>query len=162
MIFFGHASIWCIDIHVSPHSEFPSYFPPHPIPLGCHKPPTLVALLHALNSHWSSILHMVLYMFQCCSPKSFHPHLLQLSSKVCSLCLYLLYCPACRIVCTIFLNSMLLLSCFSHVCHPIDGSPPGSPIPGILQARTLEWVAFSFSNAWKWKVKVKSLNHARL
>ena len=39
---------------------------------------------------------------------------------------------------------------------PIDSSPPGSPIPGILQARTLEWVAISFSNAWKWKVKVKS------
>ena len=45
------------------------------------------------------------------------------------------------------------------LCDPIDGSPPGSPIPGILQARTLEWVAFSFSNAWKWKVKVKSLSH---
>ena len=45
---------------------------------------------------------------------------------------------------------------------PIDGSPPGSPIPGILQARTLEWVAISFSNAWKWKVKVKSLSHVRL
>ena len=43
------------------------------------------------------------------------------------------------------------------LCDPIDGSPPGSPIPGILQARTLEWVAISFSNAWKWKVKVKSL-----
>ena len=42
---------------------------------------------------------------------------------------------------------------------PIDGSPPGSPIPGILQARTLEWVAISFSNAGKWKVKVKSLSH---
>ena len=41
---------------------------------------------------------------------------------------------------------------------PIDGSPPGSAIPGILQARTLEWVAISFSNAWKWKVKVKSLS----
>ena len=38
---------------------------------------------------------------------------------------------------------------------PIDDSPPGSPVPGILQARTLEWVAISFSNAWKWKVKVK-------
>ena len=44
------------------------------------------------------------------------------------------------------------------LCDPIDGSPPGSPIPGILQARTLEWVAISFSNAWKWKVKVKSFN----
>ena len=42
--------------------------------------------------------------------------------------------------------------------NPIDGSPPGSPVPGILQARTLEWAAISFSNAWKWKVKVKSLS----
>ena len=39
------------------------------------------------------------------------------------------------------------------LCYPVDGSPPGSPIPGILQARTLEWVAISFSNAWKWKVE---------
>ena len=45
---------------------------------------------------------------------------------------------------------------------PIDGSPPGSPLPGILQSRTLEWVAISFSSAWKWKVKVKSLSHVRL
>ena len=44
------------------------------------------------------------------------------------------------------------------LCDPIDGSPPGSPVPGILQARTLEWVAISFSNAWKWKMKVKSLS----
>jgi len=53
-----------------------------------------------------------------------------------------------------------MLSRFSRVwlCNPIDGSPPGSPVPGILQARTLEWVAISFSNAWKWKVKVKSLS----
>ena len=43
------------------------------------------------------------------------------------------------------------------LCDPIDGGPPGSPVPGILQARTLEWVAISFSNAWKGKVKVKSL-----
>ena len=44
------------------------------------------------------------------------------------------------------------------LCDPIDSSPLGSPVPGILQARTLEWVAISFSNAWKWKVKVKSLS----
>ena len=44
------------------------------------------------------------------------------------------------------------------LCDPIDSSPPGSPIPGILQARTLEWVAISFSNVWKWKVRVKSLS----
>ena len=48
------------------------------------------------------------------------------------------------------------------LCDPIDGSPPGSPIPGILQARTLEWVAISFPNAGKWKVKVKSLSRVRL
>ena len=48
------------------------------------------------------------------------------------------------------------------LCDPIDGSPPGSTVPGILQARTLEWVAISFSNAWKWNVKVKSLSHVRL
>ena len=44
------------------------------------------------------------------------------------------------------------------LCDPIEGSPPGSPFSGILQARSLEWVAISFSNAWKWKVKVKSLS----
>ena len=55
----------------------------------------------------------------------------------------------------------LLQSC-PTLCNPIDGSPPGSPVPGILQARTLEWVAISFSNAWKWKLKVKSLSRVRL
>ena len=54
-----------------------------------------------------------------------------------------------------------LQSCLT-LWDPIDGSPPGSPVPGILQARTLEWVAISFSNAWKWKVKVKSLSHVWL
>ena len=47
------------------------------------------------------------------------------------------------------------------LCDPIDGSPPGFPVPGILQARTLEWVAISFFNAWKWKVKVKPLSCVR-
>ena len=48
------------------------------------------------------------------------------------------------------------------LCDPIDGSPLGSSVPGILQARILDWVAISFYNAWTWKVKVKSLSHARL
>jgi len=48
------------------------------------------------------------------------------------------------------------------LCGPIDGSPQGSAIPGIFQARTLGWIAISFSNAWKWKVKVKSLSRIRL
>ena len=50
----------------------------------------------------------------------------------------------------------------STLCDPIDGSPTGSSVPRILQARTLEWVVISFSNAWKWKVKVKSLSRVQL
>ena len=59
---------------------------------------------------------------------------------------------------------LVLLTRFSYIrlCDPIDGSPPGSPIPGILQARTLEWAAISFSNAWQWKAKVKSLSRVWL
>ena len=48
------------------------------------------------------------------------------------------------------------------LCDPIDSSPQDSPVPGILQAKILEWVVISFSNAWKWKVKVKSLSRVRL
>ena len=55
----------------------------------------------------------------------------------------------------------LLQSC-PTLCDPIDGNPLGSPVLGILQARTLEWVAISFSNPWKWKVKVKSLSRIQL
>ena len=63
---------------------------------------------------------------------------------------------------TAWLSAMLCYaksfqSCLT-LCDPIDSSPPGSPVPEILQARALEWVAISFSNAWKWKVKVKSLS----
>ena len=54
-----------------------------------------------------------------------------------------------------------LQSCLT-LCDPIDGSPLGSSVPGVLQARILEWVAISFSNAWKWKVKVNSLSRAWL
>ena len=54
------------------------------------------------------------------------------------------------------------LQSYLTLCDPVDSSPPGSPISGILQARVLEWVAISFSNAWKWKVKVKLLSHVRL
>ena len=54
------------------------------------------------------------------------------------------------------------LQSFPTLCNPMDGSQPSSPIPGILHARALEWVAISFSNVWKWKVKVKSLSRAQL
>ena len=54
------------------------------------------------------------------------------------------------------------LQSYLTLCNPKDGSPPGSPVPGILQARTLQWVAISFSNMWNWKVTVKSLSRVRL
>ena len=60
------------------------------------------------------------------------------------------------------LKSAKSLQSCPTLCDPIDGSPPGSPVPGILQARTLEWVAISFSNAWKRKVEVKSLSRVWL
>ena len=67
------------------------------------------------------------------------------------------------------LKSEYFISCYAKslqscptLCDPVDGSQPGSPVPGILQARTLEWVAISFSNALKWKVKVKLLSRVRL
>ena len=59
------------------------------------------------------------------------------------------------------LSAKSLQSC-PTLCDPIDSSPPASPVPGIFQARILEWVAISFSNAWKWKMKVKSLSRVRL
>ena len=67
----------------------------------------------------------------------------------------------CTFLATAAAAAKSLQSCLT-LCDPIDGSPPGSLVPGILQARTLEWVAISFSNAWKWKGKVKSLSRVRL
>ena len=64
--------------------------------------------------------------------------------------------PLKHVTITVTAAAKSLQSC-PTLCDPIDCSPRGSPVPGILQARTLEWVAISFSNAWKWKVKVKSL-----
>ena len=74
-----------------------------------------------------------------------------------------LFCPPETITALLtgYAAAKSLQSCLT-LCDPTDSSPPGSPVPGILQARTLEWVAMSFSNAWKWKVTVKSLNHVRL
>jgi len=78
------------------------------------------------------------------------------------MCKQLAVCSQVQIACVTFsftaaAAAKSLQSC-PTLCDPIDGSPSDSPIPGILQARTLEWVAVSFSNAWKWKVKVKSLS----
>ena len=68
----------------------------------------------------------------------------------------------CLIVAAAAAAAAMSLQSRPTLCNPIDGSPPGSPVPGILQARTLEWIAISVSNAWKWKVKVKSLSSVQL
>ena len=95
-------------IRVSSPPEPPSHHPPYPIPLGYPGAPALGALLHALNLHWSSVLHMVIYMFQCYSLKLCQPYLLPQSPEVCSLHLRLSCCPAYRIIITVFLNSIYM------------------------------------------------------
>ena len=110
----------CIDmnqprVYMCPHPEPPSHVPPHPIPLGCPSALALSAPFHAWNLDWSSISHMVIYMFQCYPLKSSHPCLLPQSPKVCSLYLCLFCHLAYRIesiwiVFTIFLNSTYMRS----------------------------------------------------
>ena len=75
--------------------------------------------------------------------------------------LYLLYKESEKINAAAAAAAKSLQSCLT-LCDPIDSLLPGSSVPGIPQARTLEWVAISFSNAWKWKVKVKLLSRVRL
>ena len=80
------------------------------LPPCCHRALALGSLHHTPNSHWLSILHMVMYMFQCYCFKSSHPLLLPLCPKICSLCLCLLCCPARRtVVSTVFLDSIYII-----------------------------------------------------
>ena len=72
------------------------------------------------------------------------------------------YIPCCTVAAAAAAAAAKSLQSCPTLCDPIDGSQPGSTVPGILQARTREWVAISFSNAWKWRVKVKSLSRVRL
>ena len=82
MVFFAiHQHESLMGAHVYPHPESPSHFPPHLIPLSCPRAPALSALLHALNVHWLSVLHMVIYMFQCYSLKLSHPSFLYIVQK---------------------------------------------------------------------------------
>ena len=82
------------QVYMCPPSWTLSHLPPHPIPLDCPSAEALSALIHASNLYWSSVSHMVIYMFQCYSLKSSHPRLLPQSSKVCSLCPCLSCCLA--------------------------------------------------------------------
>ena len=106
-----------VHVYMYPsHPESLSHLPPHLIPLSCHSVQALSALFHALNLDWSSISHMVIYMFQCYSLKPSHPRLLpqrspkesQQSPKLCSLHLCLFCCLAYKVVVTIFLNSIYI------------------------------------------------------
>jgi len=102
---YWHESAICA--YVSPHPETTSQLPPQPNPLDYPWAPALSALLHAWNMYWSSVSHMVIYMFWCYSLKSSHPHLLAHSPRVCSLLLCLFCCLAYRII-TVFLNSIYM------------------------------------------------------
>ena len=100
VVFAIHQHESATSVHVSPYPEPPST-PPRSHPSGLSQ--CMSALFHALNLDWSSISHMVMYMFQCYSLKSSHPHLLPQSPKVYSLHLSLFCCPAYRVVVTIFI-----------------------------------------------------------
>ena len=104
MVFAIHQHESAMGVHVSHHSELPSCLPPHSIPLGCPRAPVLGARLHASILHWSSTLHMVIYMFKCYSLISSNRHLLPHSPKVCSLHLCLFCYLAYRVIIAICLN----------------------------------------------------------
>ena len=91
------------------HPEPPSHLPPHPIPLGHPSAPGLSTLSHASNLDWWSVSCMIIYMFQCYSLRSSHPHLLPQNPKDCSIHLCLFCCLAYRVIITIFLNSIYML-----------------------------------------------------
>ena len=91
-----------------PHPEPPFHLPPHTIPLGHPSAPDPSILYHASNLDWWFILHVILDMFQCHSPKSPHPHPLPQSPKDCSIHLCLFCCLAYRVIVTIFLNSIYM------------------------------------------------------
>ena len=97
-----------IHWHESVTGVHVSHLPSHPIPLGCRSAPALSAPFHASSLDWSSVSHMVIYMFQCYCLKSSHPWLLPQNPKVCSLYLCLFCCLAHRVIVTIFLNSIYM------------------------------------------------------
>ena len=91
-----------------PHSEPPSHLLPHPILLGHPSAPASSILYHASNLDWWFVSHMILYMFQCHSPKSSHPCPLPQSPKDCSIHLCLFCCLTYRVIITTFLNSIYM------------------------------------------------------
>ena len=109
LYWFCHTSTW---IHYgctcAPNPEPLSHLPPHTIPLGHPSAPAPSILYPALNLDWQFVPYMILYMFQCHSPKSMHPLPLPQSPKGCSIHLCLFCCLAYRVIITIFLNSIYM------------------------------------------------------
>ena len=114
MVFAIHRHESATGAHVSPSLNL---FPPPspPIPLGCLRAPALSALLHSSNLNWPSILHMVIYMFQCYSLKSSHPLLLPHSPKVCSLHLCLFCCLVYKVIIIVFLHSIYIYALIYYI-----------------------------------------------
>ena len=104
-----HTLTWiCHGVCVFPILNTPSHLPPHPLPLGDPSAPAPSTLYHASNLDWQFVSHTIIYMFQCYSPKSSHPHPLPQSPKDCSIHLCLFCCLAYRVIVTIILNSIYM------------------------------------------------------
>ena len=108
-------------VYMVPYPERSSHLPPHPIPLGCPSTQALSALFHASDLHWSSVSHMVIYMLQCYSLKSSHPHLLPQSPKVCSLRLCFFCC----------------LACSKYILHIVHRAAMNTEVHGSFQIKVL-------------------------
>ena len=120
MVFVTHHHESATGIHMFPPSCIPLLSPSPTHLYRSDRAPALGALLHASNLHWSSILHMVIYMFQCYSLKSPHPHLLPQTLKVCSLHLCLFCCLVYTIIVTVFLNSIYQFSSVAQLCPALS------------------------------------------
>ena len=106
---FCHTLTWISHGFIcAPHPEPPSHLPLYPIPLGHPSAPALSTLSHASNLDWWSLSYAIIYMFQCYSLRSSHPHLLPQSPKYCSIHLCLFFCLAYKVIITIFLNSIYM------------------------------------------------------
>ena len=109
LYWFCHTSKWiCHRYTCVPHSELSSLLPPHTIPLSRPSAPAPSTLYLASNLDWRLVSYMILYMFQCHSPKSSHPLPLSQSPKDCAIHLYLFCCLTYRVIITIFLNSIYM------------------------------------------------------